>query len=170
MNRTFNRTRMIRSLGAAPWLQEVEEGRLEAFVVNVEAICQSLRQVLIRETDPSRWRYIEEDVPVGVPGGVEYAPGIDPRIPQGRIGTIETLNVVRLAQAVVSSDEDAAARRQVVLQADDHRLPIDGVKDAVQVERHEPWIDVGGVRQADERHGSGRRDHIAMDIESGPGG
>src|SRR5260370_923538 len=147
MNRTFSRTRMILPLEApAPWLQEVEERRLIAVVVNLRAVCQSLHDTLIRKADPNRRCDVEEKVGVHVPRGLEHPERIHPRL-AWRSGVVEARDVARLALAVVSGDEDAAARGQVVLHADDEGLPIDGVEDAVRIERHEPGVHVGRERK-----------------------
>src|SRR5258708_34392046 len=89
MNRTFSRARMILPLeAAAPWLQEVEERRLIAVVVNLRAVCQSLHDTLIRKADPNRRRDVEEKVGVDVPRGLEHPERIHPRL-AWRSGVVE---------------------------------------------------------------------------------
>jgi hypothetical protein len=51
----------------APWLQEIEEGRFVAIVVNRRAVCQSLLDMLVRETHTNRGRDVEEDISIRVP-------------------------------------------------------------------------------------------------------
>src|ERR1022692_3423966 len=114
------------------WLEEIKKGRLETSVVRVRAVCQFLRDPLKRDRDPDRRRDVEKYVSVHIARGMEHGQGIDPGLPR-RIGVVETRDVARIRLAVVSADEESPRRGQVVLEADQEGLPVDGVKNAVRI-------------------------------------